>query len=85
LVVEVADATLSQDRASKKRLYASARIPVYWIVNLLENQIEVYTDPSGPADEPDYRQRQDYGPADTLPVVIEGRELGRVAVRELLP
>lgn len=47
LVIEVAEATLRQDRTVKKRLYASARIPVYWIVNLVENCIEVYTEPGG--------------------------------------
>ncbi len=85
LAVEVADTTLQRDRGSKKRAYARARIPAYWIINLVENQLEVYADPSGPAEEPDYRQRQDYGPTDTVPVWIEGREIGRLPVRELLP
>lgn len=85
LVVEVADTTLPRDRGLKKRLYALAGIPVYWIANLPETQFEVYTDPSGPAAQPDYGQRQEYGPSDALPVVIEGVEVGRLAVRELLP
>lgn len=85
LVVEVADSTLQRDRSLKKRLYAAAGIPVYWIINLLNGQIEVYTDPSGPGEQPDYRQQQNYGPADTVPVVIEDREVGLLAVRDLLP
>jgi Uma2 family endonuclease len=85
LVVEVADTTLQRDRTLKKRLYATARIPMYWIVNLLENQIEVYTDPSGSADQPDYRQRQVYGLSDTIPVPINGAEIGRLSTRDLLP
>lgn len=85
LVVEVADTTLQRDRTLKKRIYAFAAIPVYWIVNLSENQFEVYTDPSGPAESPDYRGRRDYGPSDEVPVIIEGREVGRLAVQELLP
>jgi Uma2 family endonuclease len=85
LVVEVADATLQRDRTLKKRLYAFADIPVYWIVNLLENQFEVYTEPSRSAEQPDYRQRQDYNLSDDIPLVIEGREVSRLAVRELLP
>ena len=85
LVVEVADATLQRDRGFKKRLYARAGIPVYWVVNLPERQFEVYTDPSGPTDAPDYRQRQDYGPADALTFVLEGTEIGRIVVQELLP
>lgn len=85
LVVEVADATLQRDRTLKKRLYAFAEIPVYWIVNLPDSQLEVYTDPSGPAEEPDYRQRREYRPSDAVLLVIEGVEVGRLAVRELLP
>lgn len=85
LVVEVAETSLTRDRGMKKRLYARTKIPVYWIVNLVDGWIEVYTDPTGPAAEPDYRQHRDYGPADELPVVIEGKEVGRLAVRDLLP
>jgi Uma2 family endonuclease len=82
---EVADTTLLRDRTWKKRIYARARIPVYWIVNLIDRQVEVYTDPTGPAAEPDYRQRQDYLPGDSVPVVVDGREIGRLAVSDLLP
>jgi Uma2 family endonuclease len=85
LVVEVADASLPRDRTFKKRLYAAAGIPVYWIVNLPDSQIEVYTDSTGPAEQPDYRRGQDYDRSGAIPVVIEGKEVGRVAVRDLLP
>ena len=41
LIIEVADTTLQRDRVLKQRIYAAAGIPVYWIVNLLDNQLEV--------------------------------------------
>jgi Uma2 family endonuclease len=85
LVVEVADTTLSRDRGLKKWLYARTGIPVYWILNLAENHLEIYTGPSGPAEQPDYREVRVYGSADTAPLVIDGREVGAIAVRELLP
>jgi Uma2 family endonuclease len=85
LVVEVLDATLQRDRTTKQRIYARARVPVYWIVNLVDGRIEVYTDPTGPAEKPSYRQRNHYGPADEVPVIIEGCEIGRIAAREVLP
>lgn len=85
LLAEVSDTTLQRDRGSKKRVYARANVPVYWIINLIDSQVEVYTNPSGPGEQPDYGQRQDYGPADQVPVVIDGREVGRIAVRDLLP
>ncbi|MEI8376402.1 MAG: Uma2 family endonuclease [Planctomycetota bacterium] len=85
LVVEVSGSSLRRDQGLKKAIYAKAGIPVYWIVNLIDRCVEVYTDPTGPAAQPDYRARYDAGEADQIPVVIEGREVARIAVREVLP
>jgi hypothetical protein len=60
-------------------------IPVYRIVNLPECQIEVYTEPSDDQGAPDYAHHRDYGATETIPVVIDGVEVGRLEVRELLP
>jgi Uma2 family endonuclease len=45
LVVEVSDSSLRRDRELKARLYALAGVPEYWIVNLVDEVIEVYTEP----------------------------------------
>jgi Uma2 family endonuclease len=45
LVVEVSDTTLSYDRYHKMSLYAAGGITDYWIVNLVQSQLEVYRDP----------------------------------------
>jgi len=45
LVIEVAESSLAMDRGKKLRLYASCAIPEYWVVNLVERCIEVYTGP----------------------------------------
>ena len=79
LVVEVADASLARDRGVKKQSYAQAGIPIYWIVNLPDRQIEVYTDPTGPSAAPDY------GPSDTIIVALDGAGVISLEVRELLP
>jgi hypothetical protein len=84
LVVEVAESSLQIDRADKLRIYARARIPVYWIANLVDNQVEVYTQPRA-GRTPTYLQRQDYGPDEDVPVLIEGREVARLSVRDFLP
>lgn len=47
LLVEVADSTLKKDRGIKLAAYAKAGIIEYWIVNLADDLIEVYTNPSG--------------------------------------
>ncbi|MGA2068265.1 MAG: Uma2 family endonuclease [Thermoguttaceae bacterium] len=85
LVVEVADASLERDRTTKKRLYAEAAIPVYWIVNLLDDRLEVYEDPSGPAEQPDYRRRRDLGPSDQVSLAVGKEPVAALPVRELLP
>jgi len=85
LVIEVADTSLRQDRETKKRVYARAGIAVYWIVNLVERQIEVYTEPASAAVPPDYGQRRDYGPDASVPLVLGGVEVGSLRVAELLP
>jgi len=84
LAVEVSDTAPRRERGIKKQLYARARIPVYWIVNLGENQIEVHTQPSGPARRPDYTHRQDYGLDTKIPVILEGRKVGQLSVGELM-
>ncbi len=83
LLVEVADTTLARDRGPKKQLYAAAGIAIYWVLNLPEKQVEVYTRPTGLCESPDYQQRQDYGPSEQVPVQIDSREIGRIAVRDL--
>lgn len=85
LALEVADTSLRRDRGIKKRVYARAKIPVYWIVNLIERCIEVYTNPTGPGAKPDYRDRVVYGENAEVPVVLDGKEIGRLKVRDLLP
>ena len=47
LLVEVSDTTLAKDRVVKLPLYAAHGIPEVWIVNLVDRQIEIYTDPQG--------------------------------------
>lgn len=85
IVIEVADSSLGRDRGSKKRIYARAGIPVYWIVNLTDHWVEVYENPISNADEPDYRSHQTYGIDEQLPVRIDGANIGSILVHDLLP
>jgi Uma2 family endonuclease len=41
LVVEVSDTSLKQDRLTKGSIYAAAGFPEYWIVNLVDDCVEV--------------------------------------------
>jgi Uma2 family endonuclease len=85
LVVEVSDSTLAGDRADKGRIYARAGIGCYWIINLVDRQIEVYESPSGPGASPAYTQRRDYRAGDVVPLALGGQPLAGVPVQDLLP
>jgi Uma2 family endonuclease len=72
---------LRYDQDVKRPLYASHAIPVYWIVNALEQQVEVYSDPG-----PDgYATCEFVKPGETVRVVIDGKEVGQIAVNEFMP
>jgi len=62
LVGEVSDSTLAYDRGKKLRLYAKAGISEYWIVNLVNNVLEVYRDPMGSGSSADYKTKLTYQP-----------------------
>jgi Uma2 family endonuclease len=81
LVVEVSLTTLALDHGQKLLAYATAGIPVYWIVNLVDLQVEVYTAPSPGA----YQSCAVYKPGQVVPVVIDGRHVGDIAVDDILP
>ncbi len=85
LIVEVADSSLLRDQRDKTRIYARGGIPCYWIVNLVDRRIEVYTQPSGPTAVPAYSSFQIYQPGDAVPLVLDGATVGTVPADELLP
>ncbi len=61
LIIEVAESSLAYDRGEKARLYAAAGIADYWIVNLVDQCIEVRRQP----------QRGEYR---DLTTVLKGQE-----------
>jgi Uma2 family endonuclease len=81
LLVEVSGSTLNQDRGKKRTTYAEGGIPVYWIVNLVNRQVEVYSRPG----KTGYKSRKDYLSGQHVPVTIGGRRLSPIAVDDLLP
>ena len=82
LVVEIADSSLAVDREVMGRLYASGGVPAYWIVNLVDGLAEVHSDPD-PVQG--YRSRVDHRRGDSIAVALDGLEIGRLAVDNLLP
>jgi Uma2 family endonuclease len=84
LVIEVSDSTLADDCRIKGRLYASASIERYWIINLVDRRIEVYTQPTGPTATPSYLHRARFSPRSMVPLVIAGTEIARIPVKDML-
>ncbi len=83
LVIEVSDTTLPLDQGPKRLLYAAARLSVYWIINIPDNRVEVYTNPRG-GRNPTYRTRTDFERGARIPLILKGKIVAEIAVDELL-
>lgn len=57
LLIEISDSSLRRDRELKLPLYADAGIQEYWIVDVQDEVVEVYTNPSGSSYESVQRRR----------------------------
>ncbi|MFO0897095.1 MAG: Uma2 family endonuclease [Pirellulales bacterium] len=84
IAIEVSDSTLPADRAHKARLYAAAGVEQYWIVNLVDRQIETFAEPAFDAHGGcEYRRRSII--IDQVEVILGGQRLGAVRVADILP
>lgn len=80
-VVEVADSSYAFDRRIKWKTYAAGGVAAYWIVDLTRRVLEVHGDPAPEG----YRTLRTLGADDECPIVLDGREVGRFVVRDILP
>lgn len=62
LLIEVADSSLAYDRKIKTKLYAIAGIREYWVVDVKNRKIEVYTTPF----DGEYQNKNSYQPGATI-------------------
>lgn len=85
LVIEVSDTTLRRDRGQKQKIHARAEIACYWIINLIDRRIEVYSDPTGGGQSPQFRQHKEFARGESVPLTIRGHTIDQVAVTDLLP
>ena len=85
MVVESSYTSLDFDRADKGRVYAVAGVPVYWILNVVDAQVEVYTDPSGSDGAAGYRVQEVFTGEDLVPLMIAGKKVAEIPARQFLP
>jgi Uma2 family endonuclease len=83
--IEVSESTLESDQIDKGRIYARAGIPIYWIVNLMDRRIEVYSIPNSASLHPEYTQRQYFGLQNSVPLMINQQIIANIPVVDLLP
>lgn len=83
LVVEVADSSLEQDRTTKQRMYARAGVVRNWLVNLVDDRIEVYEEAS--REEGRYRRKTELTAADQMRLELPGGVFLDVPVADLIP
>ena len=63
------------------RFYGSSGIPFYWIINLIDRQLEVHADPiSGP-----YPPSTIFGGSMSAGLALGNHQIGPIAVAELPP
>jgi len=84
LVIEIADSSRLRDRNLKMPLCASGRIPIYWIINIVDERIEVYSQPRA-GKSPTYRQIDLFAGDEEVPLVIAGETRGVIPVASLMP
>ena len=87
LIVEISESSgLDYDRGRKASLYAKHGIQDYWIINLVDNQLEVHRKPIADAEEPfgfRYEQVMLLRPGSFVRPLAAARS--KIAVAELLP
>lgn len=79
LIIEVSDQTLRYDRNVKGAAYAQSGVREYWIVNLIDRQVEQYLAPD--QRENRYTQLRKWSPGESF----TSQFFGEVRVDELLP
>jgi hypothetical protein len=80
VLIEVGDSSVLDDRRYKGELYAREKIVEFWLINLVDRKIEVYTKPRSGK----YQKKTEYFEKDAAPLILDGVKIADIPVRELL-
>lgn len=78
-LIEVSDTSLEFDRGKKLLVYAQQRVADYWIVNLIDDRIEIYREPH----DLGYGSTETFARGDTAAFLAFPGE--RLSVNDILP
>src|SRR5215472_8245151 len=84
LLIEVAVTSLRDDLTTALEQYARAGIPAYWVVDVPGRRVLVHTEPRVVDGRGEYARIETYRPGQSLPLVLDGREVARIPFDELL-
>jgi Uma2 family endonuclease len=84
LLIEVAVTSLREDLTTQLEKYARAGIPVSWVIDVPHRRVLVHTGPRVEANRADYAVVEPYAPGQEIPLVLDGREITRIPVAELI-
>ena len=83
LIAEISVTSLRFDTGAKMAGYAAAGIPVYWVLNLVENVILVFEQPI--LTERRYESSQTYAVGQSVPLRLDGVLIAEIPALDLLP
>jgi Uma2 family endonuclease len=69
----------------KESEYAAAGVAEYWLINLVDRQVEVHRHPQTAQTGSEYRSREVFKEAASVDFELDGVRLARLRVTDLLP
>jgi hypothetical protein len=84
LLIEVAVTSLRADLTTALEQYARAGIPADWVVDVPGRRVLVHTEPRVVDSRGEYARVETYRPGQALPLVLDGQEVARISLDELL-
>lgn len=78
LLLEVSNSSLRKDLGTKARVYASAGVPEYWVIDLVHDEVVRHTDPRAEG----YSTITRHGGSETLDACGVAIDLGSLLARE---
>jgi len=85
LLVEVCHHTKRADYHDRLSIYASAGVPSYWVVDVDGRKVAVHTEPTSQGPVGAFARLESFDEDASIPVVLDGREVGRIPVKDFLP